>query len=90
MGELARHEGIAAAQVEHLGCICVAVNRPDQLFDVSLGEGQQQVLIDEAVATEAAQHAHGGFIVDQLSIPRAKDDGYGSLEAHPSDVVKEL
>jgi hypothetical protein len=90
MGELPRHERVATAQIEDLCGIRAAVNGSNQLFDILLGERQQQVFVDDPVAAEASQHPHGGLVVDQLSVACAKDDGHRSVDAHPRDVVEEL
>jgi hypothetical protein len=57
--ELTRHQGVAAAQIEDLCGVGSAMQRTDQLLDVLLGEWEQELLVDQAVPTEASQHPHG-------------------------------
>ena len=62
----------------------------NELRDVLLREGQQQVFVDQAVAPKAAKHSHHRLVVDQLAVAGAKHDGDRAGDARARDVVKQL
>jgi hypothetical protein len=88
--ELSCKQCVATAQHKHLGGIRGALNPLNEFCNVLFCEWQQQMLVDQPVASKAPEHAHCSLVVDQLPVACAEHDRYGTRGAHSRHVVKEL